>query len=123
MLFLGLGTGLGSALIVDGVLVPMEVGEIRYSRHRTLEDVLGRCGLKKAGRQKWERQVHAAVANLRKAFVADHVVIGGGNVKKLKRLPEGARRGSNRYAFRGGARLWQSELIGAREKKHPLIIT
>jgi polyphosphate glucokinase len=123
MLFLGLGTGLGSTLIVDDVVVPLELSEIRYSRGRSLEDVLGKRGLKKIGRTRWENAVHAAVANLKIALVVDHVVIGGGNVKKLRRLPEGARRGANRYAFRGGIRLWQELPISARVQKHTLIIT
>ena len=122
MLFIGLGTGLGSALIVDGVVVPLELGEMRYSRGKTLEDVLGKRGFKKLGRVRWRKTVDAAVANLKAAFVADYVMIGGGNVKKLKRLPAGARRGSNRHAFRGGMRLWEAP-IAAKMKKHPLIIT
>ena len=123
MLFIGLGTGLGSTLIVDDVVVPLELGEIRYSRGRTLEDVLGKRGLKKLGFKRWRKAVDAAVANLKAAFVADYVMIGGGNVKKLQQLPPGARRGSNRHAFRGGVRLWQESPIGAEIKKHTLIIT
>jgi polyphosphate glucokinase len=123
MLFLGLGTGLGSSLIVDDVMVPLELGELRYSRRKTLEDVLGKRGLKEIGSARWQRVVHASVANLKKAFLADHVVIGGGNVKRLKRLPRGARRGSNLYAFRGGVRLWQKPPIGAEVQKHTLTIT
>ena len=123
MLFVGLGTGLGSTLIVDDVLVPLELGELRYSRRNTLEDVLGKRGLKKIGSARWEATVHAAVANLRKAFVADYVVIGGGNVKKLRRLPSGAQRGSNRYAFLGGIRLWQDSQTRPKGQKHTLIVT
>jgi polyphosphate glucokinase len=123
MLFIGLGTGLGSALIVDDVVVPLELGEVRYSRGKTLEDVLGKRGFKKLGRTRWRKAVDAAVANLKAAFVADYVMIGGGNVKKLKRLPAGARRGSNRHAFRGGVRLWQASPIAAKMKKRTLIIT
>jgi polyphosphate glucokinase len=123
MLFIGLGTGLGSTLIDDDVVVPLEVGEVRYSRAKTLEDVLGKRGLKRLGFKAWRKAVDAAVANLKAAFVADYVMIGGGNVKKLKHLPPGARRGSNRHAFRGGVRLWQESPIGAQIKKHTLIIT
>jgi polyphosphate glucokinase len=123
MLFVGLGTGVGSTLIVDDVVVPLELGELRYSRRNILEDVLGKRGLKKAGRARWERAVHAAIRNLKTACVADYVIIGGGNVKKLKRLPRDARRGSNRHAFRGGVRLWQETPISADVKKHTLIIT
>jgi polyphosphate glucokinase len=81
MLFIGLGTGLGSALIVDDVVVPLELGEMRYSRGKTLEDVLGKRGFKKLGRARWRKAVDAAVANLKAAFVADYVMIGGGNVR------------------------------------------
>lgn len=123
MLFLGLGTGLGSALIVDDILVPLELGEIRYSRTKTMEDVLGKSALKKRGRPIWERSVHAAVANLKKAFLADNVILGGGNAKKLKRMPAGARRGANRYAFRGGVRLWENGETRPKLQKHTLIIT
>lgn len=123
MLFLGLGTGLGSALIVDDVIVPLELGEIRYSGCRTLKDVLGKRGLKKLGRSQWAKAVAAISVNLQAAFTADYVMLGGGNVSKLKRLPPGARRGSNRHAFRGGVRLWQQFPITAKVKKHTLIIT
>jgi len=114
MLFVGLGTGLGSALIVDGVVVPLELSEMRYSRRKTLEDVLGKRGLRKIGLARWQKAVEAVIANLKAAFVADYVMIGGGNVKKLKHLPAGARRGSNSHAFRGGVRLWQQSPMGAR---------
>jgi polyphosphate glucokinase len=123
MLFLGLGTGLGSALIVDDVVIPLELGDLRYSRSKTMEDVLGKAGLKRRGRNQWSRSVHLAVANLEKAFLADYVMLGGGNVKKLSRLPKGAKRGSNRYAFRGGVRLWQEQSIRAKLRKHTIIIT
>ena len=123
MLFLGLGTGLGSTLIVDDVVVPLELGQLRYAQRKSLENALGKRGLKKIGRTAWERAVHAAVVNLKAAFVADYVVVGGGNEKKLKRLPRGARRGSNRYAFRGGVRLWQSSPTSTKVQKHTLIIT
>jgi len=123
MLFVGLGTGLGSALIVDGVVVPLELSEMRYSRRKTLEDVLGKRGLRRIGPARWRKEVEAAITNLKAAFVADYVMIGGGNVKKLQHLPVGARRGSNSHAFRGGVRLWQQSPIGARVKKHTLIIT
>lgn len=123
MLFIGLGTGLGSALIVDGVVVPLELGEMRYSRGKTLEDVLGKRGFKRLGRARWRKAVDAAVANLKAAFVADYVMIGGGNVKKLKRLPAGARRGSNRHAFRGGMRLWEAAPMAEKTKKDTFIVT
>ena len=122
MLFLGLGTGLGSTLILDEVVVPLELGQLRYSRSETLEDVLGKSSLKKIGREKWEKAVHEAIDNLHKAFVADYIVIGGGNAKKLKRLPKDTRRGSNRYAFHGGVRLWQKRPITAEVREHTLVI-
>lgn len=122
MLFLGLGTGLGSTLILDEVVVPLELGQLRYSESQTLEDVLGKSSLKKIGREKWETAVHAAVDNLHKAFVADYTVLGGGNAKKLKKLPKGTRRGSNLYAFRGGVRLWQKTPITAEVREHTLVI-
>ncbi len=106
MLFLGLGTGLGSAMIVDGVLQPMELGHLPYKNGKTYEDYLGLQGLKRVGRKKWERRVHKIVKELRDALAAEYVVLGGGNVKKLKELPENARLGSNGNAFAGGLRLW-----------------
>jgi polyphosphate glucokinase len=123
MLFIGLGTGLGSALIIDDVVVPLELGDMRYSRTRTLEDVLGKRGVKKIGLADWRKAVRAVVANLKAVFVADYVMIGGGNAKKLKPFPPGARRGSNSHALRGGVRLWHESPIRAKLKKHTLIIT
>jgi len=122
MLFLGLGTGLGSTLILDEVIVPLELGQLRHSRNRTLEQVLGKAALKRLGEEKWEKEVHAAVANLHKAFVADYIVIGGGNAKKLRRWPEQTQRGSNRYAFRGGVLLWRKSPIQAEVREHTLVI-
>ena len=122
MLFLGLGTGLGSTLILDEVIVPLELGQLRYSPKRTLEDVLGKRGLKRDGRADWERAVHQTVDNLHKAFLADYIVIGGGNAKELKRCPEHAQRGSNRYAFQGGIRLWRKNPITPEVREHTLVI-
>jgi hypothetical protein len=122
MLFLGLGTGLGSTLILDEVVVPLELGQLRHSRTRTLEDVLGKRALKRLGEEKWEQAVHQAISNLHKAFVADYIVIGGGNAKKVKRLPKNTRRGSNRYAFHGGIRLWQKAPITTELREHTLLI-
>lgn len=122
MLFLGLGTGLGSTLILDEVVVPLELGQLRFSKGETLEDVLGKKNLKKIGREKWEAAVHAAVDNLHKAFVANYIVLGGGNAKKLKKLPKDSRRGSNRYAFPGGVRLWRKAPITAEGREHTLVI-
>jgi predicted NBD/HSP70 family sugar kinase len=108
MLFLGLGTGLGSALIVDGVLQPMELAHLPYKNGRTYEDYIGLQGLERLGKKKWRRYVADVVAQLKAALEADYVVIGGGNAKLLKDLPAGARLGSNANAFRGGFRLWQT---------------
>ncbi|HEV2842585.1 MAG TPA: hypothetical protein VGW39_14780 [Chthoniobacterales bacterium] len=122
MLFLGLGTGVGSTLILDEVVVPLELGQLRYSRNQTLEDVLGKRAFKANGAEKWERAVHEAVDNLHKAFAADYVVLGGGNAKKLKRLPKETRRGSNRYAFLGGVRLWKKSPLTPEVREHTLVI-
>ena len=124
MLFLGLGTGLGSALILDNVVIPLALGDLAHSKQRTLGQTLGKRGLKRLGRQQWEKRVHLAVSSLSEAFRTDYVVLGGGNVKQLRRLPEGARWGDNDNAFVGGARLWG--LAGAHAKpgkKHIWIIT
>ncbi len=107
MLFLGLGTGLGSALITDGVLVPMELAHLLYRKGRTYEDYVGLRGLKRYGKKKWRRYVADVVAALRDALQADYVVLGGGNAAKLKRLPKRARLGDNKHAFLGGFRLWE----------------
>jgi polyphosphate glucokinase len=106
MLFLGLGTGLGSAMIVDGVLQPMELAHLPYQHGKTYEDYLGLRGLERLGRKKWERKVIKVVTELRAALAADYVVLGGGNVKKLKELPDKTTLGSNDNAFLGGLRMW-----------------
>lgn len=106
MLFLGLGTGLGSALIVDDLLLPLELGHLPY-KAGTFEDYVGLRGLKKWGQKKWRRLVADVVARLTAAFQADEVVLGGGNVKKLKELPPNSRACDNAYAFAGGFRLWE----------------
>jgi polyphosphate glucokinase len=109
MLFLGLGTGLGSALIVDGVLEPMELAHLPYKKGRTYEDYVGLRGLEKYGKKKWRNHVADVVSLLRTALEADDVVIGGGNAELLRDLPAGSRLGSNTNAFRGGFRLWEKE--------------
>jgi polyphosphate glucokinase len=106
MLFLGLGTGLGSALIVDGVIEPMELAHLPYKKGRTYEEYVGNAGRKRSGKKKWRRHVADVVTRLRAALEVDDVVVGGGNAKKLRRLPRGVRRGSNADAFTGGYRLW-----------------
>lgn len=109
MLFLGLGTGIGSALIADHLLVPMELGHLRYDAKRTVNDVLSRAGLRRFGKKVWRRCVEHIVPMLLRAFVADYVVLGGGNAKNVKHLPTGCRIGHNHAAFRGGFRLWEKD--------------
>jgi polyphosphate glucokinase len=105
MLFLGLGTGLGSALVVEGVLEPLELGHLPYKKG-TYEDYVGLRGLEKRGKKKWRKHVAEVVEALVAALEPDDVVIGGGNVKQLKELPPGCRMGNNANAFLGGFRLW-----------------
>ena len=107
MLFLGLGTGLGSAMIVDGMLEPMELAHLTYKNGKTYEDYLGLRGLERLGKKKWRGYVAKVTKKLRTALEADYVVLGGGNIKKLKKLPDGARLGSNENAFLGGFRMWE----------------
>lgn len=106
MLFLGLGTGLGNTLVIDGVVVPLELAHLPYENGKTYEEVIGEAGLKRLGKRKWRRHVHKIVALLAAATNADYTVIGGGNVRFLDELPPNVRRGSNANAFRGGFRLW-----------------
>lgn len=106
MLFLGLGTGLGSALITEEVILTLELGHLSYKRGETLGNTLGRQGIKRLGKAQWRRAVMEVAPTLMKAFLADSVVLGGGNAKKLNELPAGVRLGHNLTAFRGGFRLW-----------------
>jgi len=108
MLFLGLGTGLGSAMIVDGVVASMELGHMPYKKGKTFEDYVGDKGRRIRGPRKWERSVDDVVTQLRKALEADYVVLGGGNARKLKTVPDSARLGSNDFAFLGGFRMWRA---------------
>jgi polyphosphate glucokinase len=123
MLFLGLGTGLGSAMIVDGILEPMELAHLPYKKRRTYEDYVGLRGLKRLGKKKWRRHVADVVQKLKVALEADYVVLGGGNAKLLKRLPPGARLGDNNNSFRGGFRLWQRSdgRVGTKQKRRRLL--
>ncbi len=107
MLFLGLGTGLGSALVLDGLGHPLELAHLPYRKHRSYEEYLGERGLDRLGKHKWRRRVFDVVARLQAALCVDDVVIGGGNVHHLEEMPPGARRGDNAFAFVGGFRLWQ----------------
>jgi len=109
MLFLGLGTGLGTAMIADGILEPMELGHLPYKKG-TYETYVGAQGLKRWGKKKWRRHVFDVVACLVAALLAEDVVLGGGNVKKLKELPPNCRAGDNANAFIGGFRLWESNI-------------
>jgi polyphosphate glucokinase len=106
MLFLGFGTGLGTALIVDGVVEPMEVGHLPY-RKATYEDYVGARALERLGRKKWRKNVIDVIAQLSAAFEPDDTVLGGGNVRYLGELPPGCRAGDNANAFVGGFRMWQ----------------
>ena len=106
MLFLGLGTGLGSAMIVDGLVEPMELAHLPYRKGRTYEDYVGAAGLQRLGEEKWRKHVFKVVDLLRLALEPDYVVVGGGNAKKLGSLPAGIRLGDNANAFIGGFRLW-----------------
>jgi hypothetical protein len=113
MLFLGLGTGLGSALIADHVILPLELGRLKTPDGSTLGAVLGHQGLERLGKGEWRKAVHDWVVTLMGAFVVDHVVLGGGNAKLVKELPPGTRIGHNLMAFRGGFRLWNVDDIPA----------
>lgn len=109
MLFLGLGTGLGSALIVDGVIAAMELGHLHYSHGHTYEDYVGKQGRKRLGKKKWRRNVENVVEAFRKALLPDYIMLGGGDVAKLKCLPPQTRQGDNAHAFAGGFRLWERQ--------------
>ncbi|RVD56493.1 ROK family protein [Mesorhizobium sp. M2D.F.Ca.ET.185.01.1.1] len=111
MLFLGLGTGLGAAMIIKNVGQPMELAHLPYKKGATFEDYVGERGLVKHGKKKWRKYVFDVVGRLRAALQPDYVVIGGGNVDKLDELPEKSRRGDNTRAFEGGFRLWRDKAL------------
>jgi polyphosphate glucokinase len=113
LLFLGLGTGLGSTLVVDGILVPMELAHLPY-RDATFEDYVGERALRRDGRRKWRKRVADVVARLQAALLPDDVVLGGGNLRQLKTLPPGCRAGDNANAFIGGFRLWPAAACAPR---------
>jgi polyphosphate glucokinase len=106
MLFLGLGTGLGSCMVVDGIIEPMELAHLPYKK-ATFEDYVGLRGLEELGKKKWRKEVNRVIETLRAALEPNDIVLGGGNAKKLKELPQDCRLGSNDNAFLGGFRLWQ----------------
>jgi len=114
MLFLGLGTGLGATLIIDGAVEPTEIGHLPYKRGCTFEEYVGERGRKRLGNKKWRKAVEQMIADLRAAFQADYVVLGGGNASRLKKLPKGVRLGDNHNAIIGGLRLWGRGLRGLR---------
>lgn len=116
MLFLGLGTGLGSALLWERNLLSLELGDLPYPAGLRIEDYLGKAGMEELGRKAWRREVEGAVAQLKLAFIADYVVLGGGNAKQMDRLPEGVELGHNRNAFLGGCRLWENDSRTRRPK-------
>jgi polyphosphate glucokinase len=106
MLFLGLGTGLGTTLIVDGTIAPLEVAHLPYRKGHSYEDYVGERGLKRLGKKKWARHVEKVIALLKHGLQADYVVLGGGQTKRLEKLPEGVKLGTNANAIKGGVRLW-----------------
>jgi polyphosphate glucokinase len=116
MLFLGLGTGLGSALVWDNYVLPLELGDLPYRNGSIIEDYLGKPGLARLGEKMWRRDVEHALVQLKKSLTADYIVLGGGNAKKLDKLPAGVERGHNRNAFLGGTRLWQTDRRTRRPK-------
>jgi polyphosphate glucokinase len=112
MLFLGLGTGLGSALLWDRTVLSLELGDLPYLDELSVEDWLGDAGLQNYGEKRWQTEVRRVVAELKKAFIADYVVLGGGNAKLVENWPAGTALGHNRNAFTGGSRLWQAGVNG-----------
>jgi polyphosphate glucokinase len=120
MLFLGLGTGLGSAMIVEGIVESMELAHMQYKKGRTYEDDVGDRGRRRLGSRKWRRAVKKVVETLRTALEADYVVLGGGNARKLKKMPQGARLGNNDFAFLGGFRMWRKGGIGVARRQQSL---
>jgi len=109
MLFLGLGTGLGATLIIDGVVEPTEVGHMPYKHGRTFEAYVGERGRERLGNHRWRKAVRKVIEDLNAAFEPDYIVLGGGNAKRLKKLPRGVRLGGNLHAFAGGLRLWDPD--------------
>jgi polyphosphate glucokinase len=109
MLFLGLGTGLGSTLVWQSNVLPLELGDLPYGNGHIIEDYLGKSGLKRLGEKRWKDEVLRAVVLLKKSLIADYVVLGGGGAKRLDQLPHGVELGHNRNAFLGGVRLWQTD--------------
>jgi hypothetical protein len=116
MLFLGLGTGLGSCLIWDRNVLPLELGDLPYPGVKRIEDVVGKIGLERLGKKAWRREVLLVLKSLKSAFIAEYVVVGGGNAKQFDELPEGFELGANRNAYDGGVRLWETDARTRRSK-------
>jgi polyphosphate glucokinase len=116
MLFIGLGTGFGSALVWNGVVLSLELSELPYLAEGTIEDRVGKTGLKQIGRKIWEEDVERILTQLQRAFVVDYIVLGGGNAKLLEQLPPSVELGHNRNAYLGGQRVWQNQARTRRPK-------
>lgn len=116
MLFLGLGTGLGSALVWENHVLALELGDLPYVDEGIIERVLGDEGLRKLGKKEWQRETVRAIKLLKKALIADYVVLGGGNAKLISKLPDGFELGHNRHAYLGGVRLWEMDTAGQGTK-------
>ena len=119
MLFLGTGTGLGSAMIFDGVVIPLELAHLPYKKGRTYEEYIGLAGLELRGKKRWRKSVLDIIERLRAAFVADYVLLGGGNARMMKNLPTGVILGSNENAVQGGLKLWDTPITPQSAKKTP----
>jgi polyphosphate glucokinase len=117
MLFLGLGTGLGAALILEGLVQPLEIAHLSYKDDKTYEEFVGKKAQNRLGKKDWRKVVNQVVEDLHAAFQVDDVVLGGGNSKQLKEIPEFARLGSNKNAFAGGFRLWTDPMAGKRSHR------
>jgi predicted NBD/HSP70 family sugar kinase len=111
LLFLGLGTGLGSALIADGMVLALELGHLHWTKKHSYEEVVGKAGYARLGKKKWRHKVQRVVQDFSDALLPDDIVLGGGQSKKLKQLPAQARRGSNDDAFAGGFRVWEDDSL------------
>jgi len=116
MLFLGLGTGLGSALVLEQMLFPLELGDLPYRERDIIENFLGIPGIDRLGEKEWKDEVIFAVTQLKKSFIADYIVLGGGNVHRFDQLPDGIERGKNENAFIGGLRLWEIDSSTGQKK-------
>jgi polyphosphate glucokinase len=119
MLFLGVGTGLGSAFIFNGIVVPLELAHLPYKKGLTYEEYAGLAGLERRGKKRWRKSVLDIVEDLRAAFIADYVLLGGGNARKMKNLPRGVILGSNENAVQGGLKLWDTPIALRHTSKTP----